>query len=81
MQRAGWGGTVRGMADEAEAELARLVTYLNDTVVPEVRRGSAAGLRSAAEQLSRLAGQLDREPVKPAAKDAFRGGASSGSGS
>jgi len=48
------------MVTEAETEVARLIAYVNDDVVPEVRRGSSRGLRAAAEQLEELAQHLDR---------------------
>ena len=51
--------TVRNVGKEVEAEVTRLITYLNDEVVPEVRRSSSAGLRLAAEQLSRMAEHLE----------------------
>jgi hypothetical protein len=56
----GMGDTLRDRVAEAERELSRLITYINDEVVPEVRRTSAVGLRVAAEQLGRMAEQLDR---------------------
>ena len=43
-----------------EEEVRRVITYLNDEVVPQVRRNSSSALRSAAEQLSRLAEHLDQ---------------------
>jgi len=45
-----------------EDELRRVISYINDRVVPEVRQNSSAALRVAAEQLSRLAENLDRAP-------------------
>ena len=44
----------------AEEELKKLIAHLNDQVVPQLRRGSSQALRTAAENLSRLAEQLDR---------------------
>lgn len=43
-----------------EEELKKVITYLNDEVVPEVRVNSSRALKIAAEQLSRLAERLDR---------------------
>ncbi len=51
-------------AARMEAELRRAVKYIDDEVVPEVRRNSSAALRMAAEQLHRLAEQVDDERVK-----------------
>ena len=42
-----------------EDEVKRVITYLNDQVVPQVRQNSSSALRMAAEQLGRLADYLD----------------------
>jgi len=42
-----------------EDEVRKVITYLNDRVVPEVRENSGKALRVAAEQLSRLADHLE----------------------
>ena len=42
-----------------EEELKRLIDYLNDQVVPQLRQGSSDGLRAAADRLRKLAEQLD----------------------
>jgi hypothetical protein len=42
-------------------EVKRVITYLNDQVVPQVRQNSSSALRAAAEQLARLAEHLDRD--------------------
>jgi hypothetical protein len=42
-----------------EEELKKLIDYLNDQVVPQLRQGSSDGLRAAAERLHKLAEQLD----------------------
>jgi hypothetical protein len=41
-------------------EVKRVITYLNDQVVPQVRQNSSSALRAAAEQLARLADHLDQ---------------------
>ena len=56
---AGWEGRLRGAADQVEDDLRRLVTYLNDEVVPEVRRSGSEALRAAAAELHRLAQRID----------------------
>ena len=38
-----------------EDEVKRVIGYLNDQVVPQVRQNSSSALRAAAEQLARLA--------------------------
>ena len=42
-----------------EEEVKRVIAYLNDQVVPQVRQNSSSALRMAAEQLGRLADCLD----------------------
>lgn len=49
-----------GCSDKLEDDVKRVITYLNDRVVPEVRENSSKALRVAAEQLARLADHLDR---------------------
>jgi hypothetical protein len=43
-----------------EEEVKRVIAYLNDEVVPQVRRNSSEALHAAADQLNRLAEHLDR---------------------
>lgn len=43
-----------------EEESERLITYLNDEVVPAIRQGSSRALRAAADRLSRLAEYMER---------------------
>ena len=45
--------------DRFEAEVKRVITYLNDRVVPELRENSSKALRLAAEQLNKLAEHLE----------------------
>ncbi|HEV2575850.1 MAG TPA: hypothetical protein VGU25_01450 [Acidobacteriaceae bacterium] len=46
-------------ARRAEEELHRFVKYLDDEVVPEVRRNSSTALRAAAVRLQKLAENLE----------------------
>jgi hypothetical protein len=48
-------------AKKLDQETEKVVTYLNDEVVPAVRSGSTKALRAAAEQLSRLADFMDKD--------------------
>lgn len=48
-----------GVSGRMEDEVRKVICYLNDRVVPEVRENSGKALRVAAEQLSRLADQLE----------------------
>ncbi|MGI4755946.1 MAG: hypothetical protein ACRYGF_03765 [Janthinobacterium lividum] len=54
-----WNQKVEDATDRAEAEVRRLIRYMNDEVVPDVRRQSSTALRAAAEQLQALAKNLD----------------------
>lgn len=49
-----------GAGDRIEEDVKRVIAYLNDQVVPEVRQNGSKALRIAAGQLSRLADHLDR---------------------
>jgi regulator of sigma D len=42
-----------------EEELKKVIDYLNDQVVPQLRQDSAQALHAAAERLRKLAEQLD----------------------
>ena len=44
-----------------EEEVKKVITYLNDAVVPGVRENSSKALKAAAEQLTKLADRLDRD--------------------
>jgi hypothetical protein len=46
-------------AKRAEEELRRFVNYLDEEVVPEVRRNSSTALRAAAVRLQKLAESMD----------------------
>jgi hypothetical protein len=46
-------------AARLERETERLIAYLNDEVVPAVRRGSSRQLRNASQKLSRFADYLE----------------------
>ncbi len=51
-------------ARKVEQESDRVITYLNDEVVPAIRSGSSRALRVAAEQLQRLAEFMDKTRSK-----------------
>lgn len=44
----------------AESELKKLIQYLNDEVVPAVRKEGAEALTAAAKELRVLAGKLEK---------------------
>ncbi len=59
---------LREAAAHVEDDLRRLITYVNDEVVPDVRRNSSAALRSAAAEIDRLARRMEeanRTPPPP----------------
>jgi hypothetical protein len=64
--RTGWGAAGVGQQiDEAigriEAELRGAIGYVNDAVVPQVRRESISAMRSAADTLRNLADRFERQ--------------------
>jgi hypothetical protein len=50
--------------EKVEREADRVITYLNNEVVPAIRNHSSNALRIAAEQLNRLAEFMDRSRSK-----------------
>jgi len=54
-----WKQNARDAAARIEEELHRVVTYINDRVVPDIRRDGTVALRAAAEQLQKLAQRMD----------------------
>lgn len=54
-------GRLRAAAEHVEAEIRRLIAYLNDEVVPDVRQNGSAALRAASAELQRLAQQMDED--------------------
>jgi translation initiation factor 2 beta subunit (eIF-2beta)/eIF-5 len=51
-------------AQKLEREKERVITYLNNEVVPAIRNHSSKALRVAAEQLSKLAEYMDQNTSK-----------------
>jgi hypothetical protein len=60
---------VREAAIHMEEDLKRVVAYINDEVVPDVRRNGSRSLREAAAELHRLAERVEdanrRTPPPP----------------
>ncbi len=60
---------LRDAASHVEEDLRRVAAYINDEVVPEVRRNSSDAIRTAADELRKLAERLDaanqRTPPPP----------------
>ncbi len=53
------GRAIGSAAGQVEHETERLVTYINNEVVPAVRGHSSRALRTAAEKLARFADYID----------------------
>ena len=47
------------LRDEVQDEIKRVVRYIDDEVVPEVRRNGSSALRAAAIRLQKLAEHMD----------------------
>jgi hypothetical protein len=54
-----WEQQLREAAVRVEEELRRVVTYINDEVVPEIRENGSQALRVAAAELQKLAQHID----------------------
>jgi hypothetical protein len=54
-----WEQRLHEAAGTVEEELKRVIKYLNDEVVPEVRQSSSDALRAAAAEMERLAQRMD----------------------
>jgi len=65
-----WEQQVRDAAARGEEELRRVIDYINDEVVPDVRRHGSVALRRAAQELDKLAQRMDDH--RAASKDTPR---------
>jgi hypothetical protein len=55
----GWEEKLHEAGTRVEDELRRVITYINDEVVPDVRKNGSTALRAAAEQMQKLAQKMD----------------------
>lgn len=55
----GFGRNIEEAIERIEAELRQAVAYVNDTVVPQVRRESVTAMRTVADTLRNLADRFD----------------------
>ena len=64
-----WGQQLQEATERVEQDLRRVVTYINDEVVPDIRRNGSEALRAAAAELQKLAQRMDerRTGAGPAA--------------
>lgn len=63
-----WEQQLKDAAARAEEELRRVVTYINDEVVPEVRKNGSEALRFASAELQKLAQRMDDRRAAAAAQ-------------
>jgi hypothetical protein len=54
-----WEQQLRDAAAHLETDLRNVVKYINDDVVPEVRKNGSEALRAAAAELHKLAQKMD----------------------
>jgi hypothetical protein len=57
----GFGQRLEKLIQQVEEELREAVDYVNDAVVPQVRRESISTIRTLSEKLRSLADRLDRQ--------------------
>jgi len=58
-ERSRWEQQLRDAARHAEEEVRRVVNYINDEVVPDVRQNGSEALHFAARELEKLAQKMD----------------------
>jgi hypothetical protein len=71
-----WEQQFREAATHLEEDLRRFSKYINDEIVPDVRRNGSEALRAAAAELHKLAQRMDdharRTPPPPPPPDASK---------
>ena len=60
-----WQDRLHEATTHMEEDLRRVVSYINDEVVPDVRRHSSQALRVAAQELHKLAERFEQEERTP----------------
>lgn len=64
-----WEQRLHEAGTRIDEDLRRFINYINDEIVPDVRRNGSEALRSAAAELNRLARRMDdragRTPPPP----------------
>ena len=56
----GWGSRIEEAVELIEMELRHAVAYVNDAVVPQVRKESITAMRSLSDTLRNLADRIER---------------------
>lgn len=62
-----WEQQLRDAGAHLETDLKNVVKYINDEVVPDVRKNGSEALRAAAVELHRLAQRMDEHAQKKSA--------------
>jgi hypothetical protein len=60
-----WEQQLRDAATHLEDDLRRFAGYVNDEIVPDIRRNSCEALRTAAAELHKLAQRMDDHARRP----------------
>ena len=61
----GPGRRIEEAMERIEMELRQAIAYVNDSVVPQVRRESISAMRTMADKLRKLADQIDSRSNPP----------------
>lgn len=61
----GVGRRIEEAIELIEMELRHTIAYVNDAVIPQVRRESVSAMRNVADTLRNLADRLDQAPNRP----------------
>ena len=61
-----WEQRLHEAGSRVEEDLRSLITYLNNEVVPEVRKNGSEALRAAARELDRIAQRMDERAGRKA---------------
>ncbi|CAN5718037.1 hypothetical protein BH10ACI4_BH10ACI4_31220 [soil metagenome] len=70
---AGWEEKLHEAGAKVEDELKKVIAYINDEVVPEVRKNGSEALRAAAAQMEKLAKKMDeRRAATGSSKDGVK---------
>jgi hypothetical protein len=64
----GVGRRIEEAIELIEMELRHAAAYVNDAVIPQVRRESISALRTLSDTLRNLADRMDRNPAQPPAQ-------------
>ena len=63
-----WEQRLQDAGTKLEEDLRRLTTYINDEIIPDVRRHGSHALRAAGDELHRLAKHMDDQQAQAEAR-------------